>query len=130
MLEILERITEGKGAMEDLDTLLYLAHQVKEGSLCGLGQTAPNPVMTTLKYFREEYEAHIRDKKCPAKVCTGLIHYVVDPAVCIGCTKCARNCPVSCIAGEVKKPHVIDDEKCIRCGQCKKVCPVGAISVE
>jgi NADH-quinone oxidoreductase subunit F len=130
MLEILERITEGNGVMEDLDTLLDLAHQVKEGSLCGLGQTAPNPVMTTLKYFREEYEAHIRDKKCPAKVCTSLIHYVIDPAVCIGCTKCARNCPVSCIAGEVKKPHVIDDEKCIRCGQCKKVCPVGAISVE
>ncbi|MDD3512482.1 MAG: NADH-ubiquinone oxidoreductase-F iron-sulfur binding region domain-containing protein, partial [Synergistaceae bacterium] len=130
MLEILERISEGKGVMEDLDTLLDLAYQVKEGSLCGLGQTAPNPVLTTLKYFREEYEAHIRDKKCPAKVCTSLIHYVIDPAVCIGCTKCARNCPVSCIAGEVKKPHVIDDEKCIRCGQCKKVCPVGAISVE
>lgn len=130
MLEILERITEGKGVMEDLDTLLDLASQVKEGSLCGLGQTAPNPVMTTLKYFREEYEAHIRDKKCPAKVCTSLIHYVIDPAACIGCTKCARNCPVSCIAGEVKKPHVIDDEKCIRCGQCQKVCPVGAISVE
>ena len=130
MLEILERITEGKGVMEDLDTLLDLARQVKEGSLCGLGQTAPNPVLTTLKYFREEYEAHIRDKKCPAKVCTSLIHYVIDPAACIGCTKCARNCPVSCIAGEVKKPHVIDDEKCIRCGQCKKVCPVGAISVE
>ena len=130
MLEILERISEGKGVMEDLDTLLDLAYQVKEGSLCGLGQTAPNPVLTTLKYFREEYETHIRDKKCPAKVCTNLIHYVIDPAACIGCTKCARNCPVSCIAGEVKKPHVIDDEKCIRCGQCKKVCPVGAISVE
>ncbi|MDK2958916.1 MAG: NADH-quinone oxidoreductase subunit, partial [Synergistaceae bacterium] len=130
MLEILERISRGEGVMEDLDTLEELAYQVKEGSLCGLGQTAPNPVMTTLKYFREEYEAHIRDKKCPAKVCTNLIHYVIDPAVCIGCTKCARNCPVSCISGEVKKPHVIDDEKCIRCGQCKKVCPVGAISVE
>jgi NADH-quinone oxidoreductase subunit F len=130
MLEILERITEGKGVLEDLDTLLDLAGQVKEGSLCGLGQTAPNPVLTTLKYFREEYETHIVDKKCPAKVCTNLIHYVIDPAACIGCTKCARNCPVSCISGEVKKPHVIDDEKCIRCGQCKKVCPVGAISVE
>ncbi len=130
MLEILERIIEGKGVMEDLDKLLELAHQVKEGSLCALGGTAPNPVLTTLKYFRNEYEAHIRDKKCPAKVCTNLIHYVIDPAVCIGCTKCARNCPVSCIAGEVKKPHVIDDEKCIRCGTCKSVCPVGAISVE
>ncbi len=130
MLEILERIIEGKGVMEDLDKLLALAHQVKEGSLCALGGTAPNPVLTTLKYFRDEYEAHIRDKKCPAKVCTSLIHYVIDPAACIGCTKCARNCPVSCIAGEVKKPHVIDDEKCIRCGTCKSVCPVGAISVE
>lgn len=130
MLEILERITEGNGVMEDLDTLRDLAYQVKEGSLCGLGQTAPNPVLTTLKYFREEYEAHIRDKKCPAKVCPSLIRYTIDPAACIGCTQCARNCPVSCIAGEVKKPHVIDDEKCVRCGQCKTVCPVGAISVE
>ncbi|NLD97818.1 MAG: NADH-quinone oxidoreductase subunit NuoF [Synergistaceae bacterium] len=130
MLEILERITEGNGVMEDIDTLLHLAYQVKEGSLCGLGQTAPNPVLTTLKYFRGEYEAHIRDKKCPAKVCPSLIRYTIDPAACIGCTKCARNCPVSCIAGEVKKPHVIDDEKCVRCGQCKTACPVGAISVE
>ncbi len=130
MLEILERISKGEGVMEDLDTLYDLALQVKEGSLCGLGQTAPNPVLTTLKYFREEYEAHIRDRKCPAKVCTGLIHYVIDPAKCIGCTLCARNCPVSCIEGAPKKPHAIDDEKCIRCGQCKKVCPVGAISVE
>jgi len=130
MLEILERISSGEGVMEDLDTLYDLALQVKEGSLCGLGQTAPNPVLTTLKYFREEYEAHIRDRKCPAKVCTGLIHYVIDPVKCIGCTLCARNCPVSCIEGAPKKPHAIDDEKCIRCGQCKKVCPVGAISVE
>ncbi len=130
MLEILERISRGEGVMEDLDTLYDLALQVKEGSLCGLGQTAPNPVLTTLKYFREEYEAHIRDRKCPAKVCTGLIHYVIDPVKCIGCTLCARNCPVSCIEGAPKKPHAIDDEKCIRCGQCKKVCPVGAISVE
>ena len=130
MLEILEKITEGKAVMEDLDTLYDLALQVKEGSLCGLGQTAPNPVLTTLRYFRDEYEAHIKEKRCPAKVCKSLIHYVIDPAACIGCTKCARTCPVSCIAGEVKKPHVIDDEKCIRCGQCKAVCPVGAISVE
>ena len=130
MLEILEKIIQGKGEMADLDTLADLALQVKEGSLCGLGQTAPNPVLTTLRYFRDEYEAHIRDKKCPAKVCTNLIRYVVDPAACIGCTRCARVCPVSCISGELKKPHVIDDTKCIRCGECKQVCPVGAISVE
>jgi NADH-quinone oxidoreductase subunit F len=130
MLEILEKITEGKGEMEDLDTLEQLAHQVKEGSLCGLGQTAPNPVLTTLRYFRDEYEAHIRDRRCPAGVCTALIRYSIDPAVCIGCTRCARNCPTSCISGAVKKPHVIDDAKCIRCGQCKEVCPVGAVSVK
>ena len=130
MLEILEKIIEGKGEMEDLDTLGELALQVKEGSLCGLGQTAPNPVLTTLRYFRHEYEAHIRDKKCPAKVCVNLIRYVINPTACIGCTRCARVCPVSCISGELKKPHVIDDEKCIRCGQCKQVCPVSAISVE
>ena len=130
MLEILERISNGQGKMEDLDLLQELALQVKEGSLCGLGQTAPNPVLTTLKYFRDEYEAHIRDKKCPAKVCTKLIHYVIDPQKCIGCTKCARNCPVSAITGEVKKAHMIHDDICIRCGLCRKVCPVQAISVE
>lgn len=130
MLEILEKITSGRGEMKDLDTLLDLAAQVKEGSLCGLGQTAPNPILTTLKYFREEYEIHIRDKKCPAGVCTSLIHYVIDPAVCIGCTRCARNCPVSCIDGEVKKPHFINDDRCIRCGMCKQVCPVDAVSVQ
>ena len=130
MLEILERISGGEGKMEDLDLLQELALQVKEGSLCGLGQTAPNPVLTTLKYFRDEYETHIRDKKCPAKVCTKLIHYVIDPAKCIGCTKCARNCPVSAITGEVKKAHLIHDDICIRCGLCQKACPVHAISVE
>jgi NADH:ubiquinone oxidoreductase subunit F (NADH-binding)/(2Fe-2S) ferredoxin/NAD-dependent dihydropyrimidine dehydrogenase PreA subunit len=130
MLEILERITAGEGKMEDLDTLEQLALMVRTGSLCGLGQTAPNPVLTTLKYFRDEYVAHIKDKKCPAGACTALVKYSIDPAVCIGCTKCARNCPASCIAGEVKKPHVIDSEKCIRCGNCKEVCPVGAVSVE
>ncbi|GAB1398877.1 NADH-quinone oxidoreductase subunit NuoF [Aminivibrio sp.] len=129
MLEILQKITSGKGEMEDLDTLLDLAAKVKEGSLCGLGQTAPNPILTTLKYFRGEYEAHIRDKKCPAGVCPSLIHYVIDPAVCIGCTRCAKNCPVSCIDGEVKKPHFINDDRCIRCGMCKQVCPVDAVSV-
>ncbi len=130
MLETLERICDGKGKPEDLDLLEDMAYKVKDGSLCGLGQTAPNPVLTTLKYFRHEYEAHIKDKKCPAKVCTNLIHYTIDPSVCIGCTKCAQVCPVNAISGKVKEPHVIDDSICVRCGQCKAVCPVNAISVE
>lgn len=130
MLEILERICDGKGKPKDLDLLEDMAYKVKDGSLCGLGQTAPNPVLTTLKYFRHEYEAHIIDKKCPAKVCTNLIHYTIDPSVCIGCTKCAQVCPVHAISGKVKEAHVIDDSICVRCGQCKAVCPVKAISVE
>ena len=130
MLEILERISKGEGKMEDLDLLEELCAQIKDGSLCGLGQTAPNPVLTTLKYFRAEYEAHILDRKCPAKACTSLIHYTINPATCIGCTKCARVCPVKAISGSVKQPHVIDDETCVRCGQCINVCPVKAITVE
>ncbi|MEW6217897.1 MAG: NADH-ubiquinone oxidoreductase-F iron-sulfur binding region domain-containing protein, partial [Candidatus Bipolaricaulota bacterium] len=130
MLEILERICRGEGEVSDLARLEELSVQVKDGSLCGLGQTAPNPVLTTLRYFRGEYEAHIVDKRCPAKVCTTLIHYRIDPGTCIGCTLCARQCPVEAISGERRKAHVIADETCVRCGQCVTVCPVQAISVE
>ena len=128
MLDILTRITEGNGKPEDLDTLQYLGEQIKATSLCALGGTAPNPVLTTLKYFRDEYEAHINEKRCPTGACQNLLRYTIDPAKCIGCTKCARNCPVSCISGKVKEPHVIDQEKCIKCGACMANCPVGAIS--
>lgn len=130
MLEILERICRGEGEMSDLARLEELSVQVKDGSLCGLGQTAPNPVLTTLRYFRPEYEAHIVDKRCPAKVCTALIHYRIAPDTCIGCTLCARQCPVTAISGERRKAHTIADETCVRCGQCVPVCPVQAISVE
>jgi NADH-quinone oxidoreductase subunit F len=130
MLEILERISRGEGEIEDLARLEELSVQVKDGSLCGLGQTAPNPVLTTLRYFRPEYEAHIVDKRCPAKVCTALIHYRIDPETCVGCTLCARQCPVGAISGERRKTHTIADEACVRCGQCLPVCPVAAISVE
>ena len=130
MLEILERISRGEGEMTDLARLEELSVQVKDGSLCGLGQTAPNPVLTTLRYFRGEYEAHIVDKRCPAKVCTALIHYRIDPGTCIGCTLCARQCPVGAISGERRVAHSITDETCVRCGQCVAVCPVQAISVE
>ena len=127
MLDILRRITEGKGQPEDIDRLLYLGKQIKDTSLCALGGTAPNPVLTTIKYFRKEYEAHIFEKKCPAGVCQNLLSYTILADKCIGCTKCARNCPVSCIAGKPKEVHVIDQEKCIKCGTCMDNCPVGAV---
>ena len=130
MLEILERITQGKGVIDDIDKLLGLAEQIKDGSLCGLGQTAPNPVQTTIKYFRGEYEAHILDRKCPAKVCTALIKYSIDEPRCVGCTRCVKACPVSAISGELTKPHSINDETCVRCGLCIKSCPVSCISVD
>ncbi len=129
MLEILTRITEGKGVPEDLDKLEELAHHVQKTSLCGLGQLAPNPVLTTLKYFREEYEAHIFDKKCPAGVCKPLITIQIITDNCTGCTACARVCPVQAISGEVKKPHEIDPEICTRCGLCIETCNFNAIEV-
>jgi len=128
MLEILTRITQGKGKMEDLETLEMLAENIIQGSLCGLGQTAPNPVLTTLKYFRDEYVTHIKDKKCPAGVCTNLLKYEIDPEKCVGCTACARKCPVNCISGELKNVHVIDQEKCIKCGSCYDTCKFDAIT--
>ena len=128
MLEILTKITEGNGTMEDLDKLEELCHFVKENSLCGLGQTAPNPVLSTLRYFRDEYVAHIVDKRCPAGVCKSLLRFVIDPDKCKGCTACARKCPVNAITGSIKQPHVIDTAKCIKCGSCIETCKFGAIS--
>jgi len=128
MLEILTRITEGKGALEDIERLENLAENVAKSSLCGLGQTAPNPVLTTLKYFKEEYLSHIEDKKCIAGVCTNLLTYKINPDLCVGCTICARKCPVSCISGVVKQPHKIDQEQCIKCGACYTACKFGAIT--
>ena len=130
MLKILEKIVAGKGEMKDLDTLEELALSVKEGSLCGLGKTAPNPVLSTLKYFRDEYIAHIKDKKCPAGVCTAMKKVVIQEELCKGCTKCARTCPVGAIEGTVKQPHHINQEKCIKCEACLTNCPFRAIVLE
>ena len=127
MLRILEKIVHGEGTMEDLDTLEELGKVIKEGSLCGLGKSAPNPVLSTLKYFRDEYIAHIKDKKCPAGVCKALKTYTIDEDKCKGCTKCARNCPVGAIEGKVKEAHKIDQAKCIKCGACASNCPFKAI---
>ena len=130
MLEILERIVNGQGKLEDLDTLEELATMVQTMALCGLGKSAPLPVLSTLKAFRDEYIEHIVDKKCRAKACTALRRYVINPAFCKGCSKCARNCPVNAISGVVKKPYTIDSDKCIKCGACKENCAFDAIYVE
>ncbi|NCO54832.1 MAG: NADH-quinone oxidoreductase subunit F, partial [Bacteroidetes bacterium] len=129
MLEILTRITEGKGSEGDIELLEELAYQIKDGSLCGLGQTAPNPVLTTIKYFRNEYEAHIKDKKCPAYNCKKLITYTVVEDKCTGCVVCAKNCPVNAITGERKKVHFINQEICIKCGVCFNKCKFEAIKL-
>ncbi|MBQ9815355.1 MAG: NADH-quinone oxidoreductase subunit NuoF [Lachnospiraceae bacterium] len=130
MLEILTNIVEGKGKEGDIELLEELCLSIKDGALCGLGQTAPNPVLTTIKYFRDEYEAHIKEHKCPSKECRDLLSYVINPDKCKGCTLCARKCPVQAISGETKQPHTIDQSKCIRCGQCIQGCKFDAISIE
>ena len=123
MFDLLTRITKGQGEEKDIDQLETLANSVKAGSLCGLGQTAPNPVLTTIRYFRDEYEAHIKEKSCPALVCKNLISYFIEPGKCVGCLLCLKSCPAEAISGELKKVHVIDQEKCVKCGACLDVCP-------
>lgn len=127
LYEMLEKITKGQGTLEDLDKLEELCHHIKANSLCGLGQTAPNPVLSTLRYFRDEYIAHVVDKKCPAGVCKDLLNFYIIPEKCKGCTACARVCPTGAITGTLKYPHVIDSDKCIKCGACMQKCKFNAI---
>ena len=130
LYEILDRITKGQGKLEDIDKLEELCNYIKSSALCGLGQTAPNPVLSTLMYFKDEYIAHIVDKKCPAGVCKSLLSFKIVEDKCKGCTKCARNCPVGAIEGAVKQPHMINLDKCIKCGACIDSCPFKAIIKE
>jgi NADH:ubiquinone oxidoreductase subunit F (NADH-binding)/Pyruvate/2-oxoacid:ferredoxin oxidoreductase delta subunit len=129
MLEVLNRICEGDGREGDIELLQELGGMVHNFSLCGLGTSAPNPVLTTIRYFRDEYEAHIRDKKCPAGICKPLFHYEIDGSACTGCTLCARKCPQEAITGEKKKIHALEQEKCIKCGICYEVCKFNAIVI-
>lgn len=129
MLEILIRITQGKGEEKDLELLEELAQTIKNSALCGLGQSAPNPVLSTIQNFRDEYLAHIRDKKCPAKVCRALLQYTISSELCRGCGICARECPEKAISGEPKEPYFINQEACIKCGVCIEKCPFDAISL-
>ena len=128
MLELLNKITDGKGEAGDIEKLEELANTIKTSSLCGLGQTAPNPVLSTLRYFRDEYEAHVYEKRCPAGCCSKLAKIVIDPDKCKGCSLCSKKCPVGAISGKIKEPFVIDQSKCIKCGVCIESCKFGAIS--
>jgi ferredoxin len=130
MLEILNKITDGKGEESDMQTLDDLSQLLNDGSLCGLGNTAQNPVLSTIKYFRDEYESHIRDKKCPAKVCKALIKYQINKDKCTGCYLCFKNCPSSAITGQIKQKHEIHQDKCIKCGICYDVCKFDAVTKE
>jgi ferredoxin len=129
LLEVLTRISSGSGREGDIEFLEELGQTVKDASMCGLGQTLPNPVLSTLRYFRDEYETHIKEKRCPALVCKNLIRYYIDPDRCVGCLKCLKTCPVEAITGELKYVHIIDQDKCTKCGQCLEVCPpkIGAV---
>jgi NADP-reducing hydrogenase subunit HndC len=128
MHELVTKITEGKATIEDLGLLEELATVVRDTTMCGLGNTSPNPVLTTLRYFKPEYEAHILEKRCPAGVCKALITYSIDPKKCTGCAACAKKCPEGAVSGRKKEPHEIDAKKCIRCGVCQTTCKFGAVS--
>jgi NADH-quinone oxidoreductase subunit F/NADP-reducing hydrogenase subunit HndC len=130
LFNLLDKISKGNGTPEDVGSMERLSKAMQRTSLCGLGQTTPNPVMSVIRHFNDELMSHINDKKCPACKCTDLVHYRIDPEACIGCTVCARRCPVSCIAGERKQAHVIDQTACVKCGACLEACKFGAVIKE